>query len=633
MKSGIDVWISKRNEGEGGTVSPAIGKALYEVVSANDINSLTNQDYSRRKLEGTINSLNDKKRLGESIYMMFGYPSKIFYKKIAKFIDRYTVEGDLVLDPLCGSGSTGISSLWKRRKCLLMDGSSGAAFIAKCHVLPVDLVQFRHEFMKIKKRISDRVNSLYEIKCKCDSYGIAEYVICSNVYSCPECGSEIILSEGKSGKRSTYICPNCRFQLNISKQWHKKCLIEKRRPIEAKYHCLNPTCGKKRLRSRKIGIEDIDHWQRKLQENEEFFGSLWSPNTEIVYNRCYPRKGGWPGFPIGASVSDLFTRRNLFSLSLILNEIEEINEIDIRKMMKFCFLGSLIRSSMRVFETSVWKGVYHVPPLGKEQNVWKVFERKFNSIVKAKKKYMKMIDTTCLPEDIRVLKHSAYQIPLPDNSVDYVFTDPPYGGAVPYYELNLFYSSWLREEEDFENEIIIPMDYDKIPKYAREWGNQIERAFREIYRVMKPERYFTVVFQSKFDAIWNEFRDIMLSRIGFEFVEIFSNIRGTTFHTNLENDTNPKSVYITYKKPAVLNNRRRNTWQGNQDKTLREEISRFVSSGYSNGILSLRSVQSEVIEIVHREHLQKMPSEEEIVEILRNLGYEYSDCTRGFSKS
>ncbi|MDL0190773.1 hypothetical protein, partial [Clostridioides difficile] len=67
---------------------------------------------------------------------------------------------------------------------------------------------------------------------------------------------------------------------------------------------------------------------------------------------------------------------------------------------------------------------------------------------------------------------------------------------VPYAELNLFYSAWLKEEEDLENEVIIPMDYDKKPEYVKEWGTQIENAFSEVYRVLKPGSYFTIVFQS-----------------------------------------------------------------------------------------------------------------------------------------
>ena len=176
-----------------------------------------------------------------------------------------------------------------------------------------------------------------------------------------------------------------------------------------------------------------------------------------------------------------------------------------------------------------------------------VFKRKYKQIMKAKEFLQIQTDKETVETNIRIIKSDAKKLNINDNSIDYAFIDPPYGGVVPYAELNLFYSAWLKEKEDLENEIIIPMDYDKKIEFVKKWGKQLEFAFREVYRVLKPGAYFTIVFQSKFNEIWNELRDIMNNRIGYEFVNIVSNERGTTFHTNNSNDTNPKSAFITYK--------------------------------------------------------------------------------------
>ena len=51
---------------------------------------------SERTTLNSISSLNDSERLGDPIYLMFGYPSKVFYKHIAKFIEHYTQLGKLI---------------------------------------------------------------------------------------------------------------------------------------------------------------------------------------------------------------------------------------------------------------------------------------------------------------------------------------------------------------------------------------------------------------------------------------------------------------------------------------------------------------------------------------------------------
>jgi hypothetical protein len=277
---------------------------------------------------------------------------------------------------------------------------------------------------------------------------------------------------------------------------------------------------------------------------------LWYPRTKLIYNRAYPRKGGWPGLDIDSRVCELFTRRNLLCLALLFNEINKIEGDELRNMMKFCFLATLVRQSKRVYKTSVVKHYYHIPPIGKEQNVWLTFERKFMQILRGKEELARGYHFEDITRRCRVFISNAWDIPLPPNSIDYVFTDPPHGGQTPYYELNLFFSAWLGKREDFESEIIIPMDYDEREEYVRRWGSQIERAFRKIYEVLKPGRYCTVFFQSRSPRLWKELYDVLLNRVGFFFFSKTFNLKGTTFHTNRLDSMAPQTVFLTFKKPT-----------------------------------------------------------------------------------
>ena len=65
----------------------------------------------------------DKKRMSDPIFKSIGYPSKIFYPNIQKYIRSYTKPGAIVFDSCAGSGSTGIAALLEGRKALLIDDS------------------------------------------------------------------------------------------------------------------------------------------------------------------------------------------------------------------------------------------------------------------------------------------------------------------------------------------------------------------------------------------------------------------------------------------------------------------------------------------------------------------------------
>ena len=71
-------------------------------------------------------------------------------------------------------------------------------------------------------------------------------------------------------------------------------------------------------------------------------------------------------------------------------------------------------------------------------------------------------------------------LPLPDGSVDYVFTDPPYGGeGVQYGELVLLWSLWLGEERSLEQEVAflaqkIDVDEEQVVEHQHR-GEQRDR--------------------------------------------------------------------------------------------------------------------------------------------------------------
>jgi hypothetical protein len=65
-----------------------------------------------------------------ALYNAHSYHTKVPPAAIAAYIEHYTNPGDIVLDPFCGSGMTGVAALHAGRNALLSDLSPAAVHIA-----------------------------------------------------------------------------------------------------------------------------------------------------------------------------------------------------------------------------------------------------------------------------------------------------------------------------------------------------------------------------------------------------------------------------------------------------------------------------------------------------------------------
>jgi hypothetical protein len=106
--------------------------------------------------------------------------------------------------------------------------------------------------------------------------------------------------------------------------------------------------------------------------------------------------------------------------------------------------------------------------------------------------------STCSTEDLRI----------PPSSVDYVFTDPPFGENIFYADLNLVVESWHRVKTNAEPEAIV--DQAK-GKGLQEYQHLMQHCFEEYHRVLKPGRWMTVVFHNSKNAVWNAIQEAMLA--------------------------------------------------------------------------------------------------------------------------
>ena len=81
------------------------------------------------------------------------------------------------------------------------------------------------------------------------------------------------------------------------------------------------------------------------------------------------------------------------------------------------------------------------------------------------------------------------------NRVDYIFTDPPYGGHISYLDLSTLWNCWLGtmpSSQVRQSELIVGGELD-LPESA--YVTRLGESIRACLRMLKQNRWLSVVFQ------------------------------------------------------------------------------------------------------------------------------------------
>ena len=132
--------------------------------------------------------------------MAHSYHTKVPHKAIMKFIKHYTKPGDIVFDGFCGTGMTGVAAQLTDRIPILSDISPIASFIAYNYNNSFYTKGLQQEIDKIIEDVKLECSWMYETLHKYNNltgknqYGQINYVIWSEVLSCPYCKQEYVFS-------------------------------------------------------------------------------------------------------------------------------------------------------------------------------------------------------------------------------------------------------------------------------------------------------------------------------------------------------------------------------------------------------------------------------------------------------
>lgn len=484
----------------------------------------------------------------DPIYNAHSYHTKVPYKAIMRYILHYTDPGDIVFDGFCGTGMTGVAAQmcgnpdpafkiqiekempyvkWGARKAILNDLSPAATFIAANYNLPVDVAEFEKEAKRILDECEKECGWMYETLHTDEKGNVVKgldgnpvkgkinYVVWSDVFVCPHCSKEFVFwdvavdkEKGKVSDR--FRCPHCFSELKktdcdraqetvYDRALKQTCTFAKQVPV-----LINYSVGKKRY-EKKPDAFDFE----LLKKIEEMDIPYWYPTDRMPegYNTEQPKKSH--GI---THVHHFYTKRNLIVLSKLYVLIQQSS---LCGTLLFAFQASLTRATktnrFRFEGTGNLSGTLYLPSLIFERNVIGLFNNKAQD----------QIDMLNLIKDFEknvcILCQSLTQINnIPSNSIDYIFTDPPFGSNLMYSELNFLWEAWLKVFTNNKPEAVV----NKVQnKGLAEYQELMERCFAECYRILKPGRWMTVEFHNSSNAVWNAIQEALL-RAGFVVADV-----------------------------------------------------------------------------------------------------------------
>jgi len=529
-------------------------------------------------------------------YDAHSYHTKVPHKAIMRFILHYTNPGDVVLDSFCGTGMTGVAAqlcgnreiieslgykvdeagliyesivdegkhTWRlfskigERVAILNDLSPAATFIAANLNIPTDVASFKNEAESVLSEVETELGWMYKTKhSDGKSYGRINYIIWSDVYGCPHCSHELIfwdaavdVDHGKINDK--FECGNCSLELqkkDLERLWSNEIDPLLSKPVRRRRQVpvsINYSIGNKRYEKRPDS-SDLD--LIKKIESLPIEGHVRTAKLPDGFNTRQPKESHDVEY-----VHQFYTRRSLHILAALRRKaIASRFPREISFLINSYDLTHSTLMSRVIFKaggkkpvlTGYQSGTLYISSLPVEKNLLEGLTKQKLGIIVESFQHIRSAQY--------ISTGSAAKLNMPDDSVDYLFIDPPFGGNIMYSELNFLCESWLGVQTNNKLEAIENKVQEKGLTHYRDL---MTAAFTEAFRVLKPGRWMTVEFSNTQAAVWNSIQTA-LQEAGFVVANVSAldkkqgSFKAVTTTTAVKQDL----IISAYKPNGGLENR------------------------------------------------------------------------------
>lgn len=444
---------------------------------------------------------------------------------VERYIEFFTSPGDTIVDPFSGSGVTVVEAARLKRNGVGFDLNPFAVRLGSAMLCPPSPKEYADAAAAVIAKASKVVGHLYVALC--DS--------CAN--------GAILRSVGYVGTT----------------------------PIEVRYKC--DVCRKSGCRAPTSADLELIKTDVKAPSD--------APDEEILFGwemQKLKRRGvrRW---------RELFTSRNFAAAAELRRAVLELESPTCRDWLLLTLTASLAQFTRMIADFSgdaggpSWKiNCYWLPDKWQELNpLWY-----FNNRVSKSLESIKDLVSSGAPFPTGAISSlDSRCMPLQDSSVDYIFTDPPYGGeGIQYGELSLLWCLWLGEREDLAAEIAFNphrnLDQDS-------YSAGLHAVFAECYRILKPDHWMTVTFANKDPMVWDALMSACRTA-GFSLVTAAPMKRSAPSLTETTMHTAPKSdLVLTFQKETNRKYTRLSTQQF-ASYSLEDAVTRIASAMRREGL-------------------------------------------------
>lgn len=431
-----------------------------------------------------------------------------------KYISRYSKPGDVVADFFGGSGVFIEAALKLGRKAVYIDLNPFAELIAHSLIEGCDISEYKLAIQKILRKKSIKIKKgnrivtlnpkkLFNIKCTCKRIVEAKSIVFTRVYQVASTNfrelsglkKNILRTIQEKGQvtheelRKEYKNVKTQLLSKIIKRMVREGFIyEKEKPLRA--YLLKPCkCGR-----RIINFQSKDIWAIKGHVKPYY----WYPKDKLEYEDGKPflKKRD------ASQVNEFFLDRSLALLSAIWHDICRLDlDVHTKRCLKLTFMATLARSSKMCRESGgTWPiNSYWIPRIFVVKNPYKVFENAAHKIMRFLNKSPRFScgsfsDVINGKVDVAFYIADSTKMYLPKNSLDYVIIDPPHTDEAQFFELSLFYTSWLKERLDFKNELVIN---SKQGKELENYLSMLKKTAEKIKYALKDGKYLTIILHEE----------------------------------------------------------------------------------------------------------------------------------------
>lgn len=490
----------------------------------------------------------------DKIYTAHSYHTKVPHLAIVPSILHYTEPGDMVLDGFSGSGMTGVAAQWCEtapaayrhkiemewkaagsaapkwgvRRAILNDLSPAATFIGANYNTPFDVSEFEDAGHALLRDVRREFGWMYEtLHSDGKTYATIEYTVWSDVLNCSTCSGEFVFADAALDEETqqvadTICCPHCgaegskeqmelRFETVIDQATKEILERPKRVPVRIQYRIGGKKFVKKPDEADIANLNKINLLEMPFDLPSDQLpdcqmtrvGRMRTTKTTAIHLMFLPRSAQVMAFLWRRAKSHPNQRTRLMLKFFIEQGIRGMSTLNRYKPIQH---GSLGGSQVGLD----LPGVFYVPSLISEVSPWAQFEGKLDRLVKTFSGFRTRNG------NVAVTTSSASALPIADDSVDYIFTDPPFGENIYYADLNFLVESWHGVKTDADPEAIV----DRVRKKAvNDYQRLMLKCFSEFYRVLKPGRWMTVVFSNSRASVWNSIQ-VALQQTGFVVAEV-----------------------------------------------------------------------------------------------------------------